>query len=103
MSIVSLCQVPSRSEAESIIKKLAMDGKISWTKHCKDRMKERGITMPQIVNCLLKGCVTEEPFVNYSNGGGYETRIEKGTAGDGLRVVVCMKFNQTLLIITAIN
>ena len=36
-------------------------------------------------------------------GGGYETRVEKGTAGDWLRVVVCMRFDQKLAIVTAVN
>lgn len=68
-----------------------------------ERMQQRGITTPQILNCLLKGKVTELPFLVNENGGGYETRVEKGTAGEWLRVVVCLKFDQRLLIVTAIN
>jgi len=66
-------------------------------------MEDRGITTPQIINCLLKGKATEPPFMVNENGGGYETRVEKGTAGDWLRVVVCLRFDQKLAIITAIN
>lgn len=66
-------------------------------------MRQRGITTPQILNCLLKGKVTEPPFLVNENGGGYEARVEKGTAGEWLRVVVCMKVDQRLLIVTAIN
>lgn len=69
MSIVPLLKLPSRTEAESIIRELAAQGKISWSKHCKQRMKERDITTPQILNCLLKGKVTEEPFLNLAHGG----------------------------------
>ena len=76
---------------------------ISWSRHCIERMRQRGITTPQILNCLLKGKVTEPPFLVNENGGGYETRIEKGTAGEWLRVVVCVKFDQRLLIVTAIK
>lgn len=102
-NIVSLQQTPSSVEAEKIIRTLAEQGAISWSKHCKERMKQRDITIPQVIHCLLKGKVFEEPFLTYENGGGYETSIEKVTAGDWLRIVVCLKFNQRLLIITAIK
>lgn len=101
MGIVPLHKTPSRLEAESIIQELALKGAIRWSKHCKERMKERGITMPQILNCLSKGKVVDEPCLSYTNGGGYETAMEKGTAGEWLRVVVCIKFDEKLLIITA--
>ena len=100
MEIVKLRKAPTRQEAESIIRELASEGNIRWSKHSKDRMIERGITMPQILNCLSKGKVTEEPFFNHTNGGGYETAIEKDTAGEWLRVVVCIKLNEKLLIVT---
>lgn len=102
-NIVSLYRVPTKHEAEKIIQALAAKGSISWSRHCKERMRERDITMPQIINCLLKGRVTEIPVHSSINGGGYETCIEKGAAGDWLKVVVCLKFDQKLLVITAIN
>ena len=102
-NVIPLLKIPSIPEAEKIIKELTAQGKISWSTHCKQRIKERGIIIPEIINCLAKGRVTETPFRSHQNGGGYETRVEKGTAGDWLRVVVCMKHSQTLLVITAIN
>lgn len=100
MEIVSPHKTPSRSEAECIIRKLASNGAIRWSKHCKERMKERNITMPQILNCLSKGKVVDEPFLSYRNGGGYETAIERSTAGEWLRVVVCIRLSEKLLIVT---
>ena len=76
-NIIPLKKTPSIPEAEQIIKELATQGKISWSNHCKQRMKERGITTPQIINCLLKGKVIEPPFYSHQNGGGYETCMEK--------------------------
>lgn len=102
-NIIPLTKIPSISEAEEIIRKLANQGEISWSKHAKERMLERDVTMPQILNCLLKGRVTEPPFFSPENGGGYETRVEKGTAGDWLRVVVCLKLAQNLLVVTVVN
>jgi len=101
--IVPFVKVPTSREAEVIIRELAEGGRIVWSGHAKRRMGQRGITMPQIMNCLCKGRVTEPPVFVYTNGGGYETRIERGTAGDWLRVVVCLRLSQKLAIITVIN
>ena len=102
-NIVPLQKIPTRLEAEEIIKKLAADGKISLSGHCKIRMKEREITMQQVITCLLKGKVTDNPFLTFEKGGGYETTVERTVAGDHLRIGVCLKFSQRLMIITAIK
>lgn len=102
-NIVDMQKTPSLSEAERIIRTLTEKGEIGWSRHCIERMKQRGITTPQVLNCLLKGKVTETPFLTHENGGGYETRVEKGAAGDWLRVVVCLKFEQRVLIVAAIK
>jgi hypothetical protein len=93
----------TRQEAEKTIRELVAQGAVVYTRHCKTRMAERGIVIPQILNCLAKGKVTEDPFLVYENGGGYETRVEKMTAGEWLRVAVCLRFDQSLLVITVIN
>lgn len=102
-NIVPLQKIPSRSEAEEIIKKLVTDGNISLSGHCKARMKEREITIQQVITCLSKGRVTDDPFLTYENGGGYETTVERTIAGDHLRIGVCLKFSQRILVITAIK
>lgn len=102
-NIVPLQKTPSRSEAEKIIRKFVADGKISLSGHCKMRMKERDITIQQVMTCLSKGRVTDDPFLTHVNGGGYETTVERRVAGDDLRIGVCLKFTQRLLIITAIK
>ena len=103
MSIVPHDKVPNRKEAQLIIKQLAAESKIAYTRHCKERMKERGVTTPEIINCLMKGSVTEDPWLNHQNGGGYETTMEKNTAGRRLKIAVCIKFDESLLVITVIN
>lgn len=102
-NIVPLQKIPSRTEAEEIIKKLVAVGQISLSTHCKQRMKERDITMQQVLTCLTKGRITDEPFLTHINGGGYETTIERTVAGDHLRIGVCLKFTQRVLVITAIK
>lgn len=102
-NIISLQKTPSSKEAEEIIRKLVADGSISLSSHCRIRMKERDITMQQVMICLSKGRVTENPFLSHINGGGYETTVERTAAGDHLRVGVCLKFSQRALVITAIK
>lgn len=102
-NVVSLQKIPTCLEAEKIIKKLVADGKISLSGHCKIRMKERDITIQQVITCLSKGKVTDEPFLAHRQGGGYETTVERVVAGDHLRIGVCLKFTQRLLVITAIK
>jgi len=102
-NIVPLLKIPSRAEAEEIIRKLAASGDLSLSKHCKIRMEEREITIQQIMTCLLKGRVIDEPFLTHRNGGGYETTMERRAAGDELKIGVCLKFSQRILVITAIK
>lgn len=102
-NIIPLTKIPSTQEAEKIIRKLVAEGMVLLTKHCKERMLQRNIIMPQVLNCLAKGKISENPYRTLENGGGYLTSVEKGTAGDWLKVVVCMKLSQELLVITAIN
>jgi len=98
--IVPLVKKLSIVEAQKVIREFAEQGRISWSKHSKLRMSQRNITVMQIINCLLKGRVTEPPIFSHSNGGGYETKVEKITAGDSLKVVVCLKLTQRLLVVT---
>ncbi|GEM_PF-4180336 len=103
MPIVPHDKAPTCKEAGVIIKRLTEDSRIIYSTHSKIRMKERDITTPEIINCLLKGRVTEEPYLTYNNGGGYETTLEKNIAGRQLRIVVCIKFDESLLLITVIE
>lgn len=102
-TIVPFHKAPTRFEAEEIIRKWEKEGKISSSKHCKERMKEREITIQQVMTCLAKGKVTEDPFFAQERGGGYETTVERIVAGDHLRIGVCLKLSQRLLVITAIK
>lgn len=102
MDVVAWKTFPTKQKAQSKIRELVERGCIRWSKQAKERMQQREVTMPQIINCLLKGSITELTY-SYRAGGGYEARIERVTAGDMLRVVVCLKWNEELLIITVIT
>ena len=91
-------------KAQEIIRRLAMEGNnIRWSKHARERMKQRGVTTLQVINCLLKGTIIEPVSYSYSNGGGYVTKIRRVTAGELVEVALCLKLEGYLLIITVIN
>lgn len=105
MEIVPLHKIPSKKEAEKIIRELTEKNKVLLSKHCKKRMRERGINIIQIINCLTKEKVTENPILANKRGksSGYEITVERLTAGDFLKVVVCLRFSQTALVVTAMK
>ncbi len=102
LEVVPQEKIPSKQEAQQIIRVLAKNDQISWTKHSKERMCEREISLPAVKNCLEKGIVAEHPFRVFEQGGGYRVTVEKRTAGKFLRVVVTLKYTQKILVITAI-
>lgn len=102
LEIVPLEKSPTKAEVKAIIDHLVKTDKISWTKHSKARMNERDIAIPEVINCLQKGVVMDEPYQIYDHGGGYRVTLEKRTAGRHLRVVATLKYTQRILVITAI-
>lgn len=79
--------VPSQKTVQNEIRELVRSGNIKWTLHVKERMEERGITILQVRNCLLKGRVVKIED-NDSEDGVYVARVEKVVAGVKVRVVV---------------
>ena len=105
MNIVSLHKTPTKAEAQKIMRELVAKGMVSLSIHAKERMEQRGINMKQVLTCLAKGRITEHPVLanKSGNSGGYDITVEKLTAGDYLRVGVCLKFGQRALVVTAMK
>jgi hypothetical protein len=99
-TVIPLNRVPDKKEALEIVRRLVTEEKIALSRHTQLRMSQRKVSYHQIINCLKKGRITEGPF-QVKNG--YEMRFERGTAGDWLRVVLCLRFKQDMLIISVIN
>lgn len=102
LEVVPQEKIPTKQEIKVIIQALLKKDQISWTRHSKERMCERNISIPEVRHCLEKGIITEEPFRIYEYGGGYRTTVEKRTAGRFLRVVITLKYTQKILVITAL-
>jgi hypothetical protein len=98
--IVPLKRTPNEQEAIKIVRKLMAEEKIAFSAHARKRMAERKVSYHQIKHCLEKGNVTEGPFPVKN---GYEMRMERSVAGDWIRVVICLRFQQDMLVISVIN
>lgn len=105
MSIVPLYKILSRVEAEKILRELTANGMVSWSKHARERMAERKVTFQQVLTCLAKGKIIDEPVFANKGGdeAGYEITVERSAAGEYLRVGVCLRFSQLANVITVIK
>ena len=63
MNIVPLHRIPSKLEAEKILRELTAKGMVSLSKHARERMIKRKINFQQVLICLAKGKVTENPVL----------------------------------------
>lgn len=105
MGIVSLHKVPSKVEAQRILRELTEKGMVTLSKHARDRMAKREVNFQQVLTCLAKGSVTDDPVIanKGSRDGGYEITVERSAAGEYLRIGVCLKFSQSAKVITVIK
>lgn len=105
MSIVPLHKAPTKAQAQEIVRELARLGKVRWSKHARERMKERKVNDKQVLTCLEKGKVMDDPVLANKSGneGGYDITVERLTAGEYLRVGACLRFDQSTKIITVIK
>ena len=73
-----------------IVRELAQEsGNVFVKKHAKARMKERGITLTQVLACLRKG-VVDEP-AHESIQGDWKCTLRHQHAGDSVRVAVAIE------------
>ncbi len=74
----------------SIIRKLAQDPvNVFIKKHAKKRMKERSITLAQVVTCLQRGVIDEHAHEDIS--GDWKCTLRYQVAGDLVRVAAAIE------------
>ena len=98
-NIVPLKKCPTKKEAQEIIRRLAEDGEVRFDPHAQRRKRSRFISDMQILNCLSTGWVDEDPAPNMSRQG-WETAVRGKVAGETLRVAVCIRWKQDVLVVT---
>ncbi|TAM06373.1 MAG: DUF4258 domain-containing protein [Paraburkholderia sp.] len=64
-------------------------GRVFITPHAKKRMRERKITMPQVLDCLRNGLVSEPAHTNVH--GHWQCTMTRRNAGDEVRVAAALE------------
>lgn len=94
-----------KKKALEIIRELSeVSERIFYSPHAKVRMIERGVTMPDVMDCLGKGQITEGPF--QQPGGDWRFTISWFRAGSPLQVVGAIDVDDDgtfLVIVTTIQ
>ena len=87
------------SLALKLIREAAADsGRVYFTVHAEQRMRQRRTTRPQVIECLLKGRLTEGPAPDLH--GNWTCRVERRVAGDAVGVAVAIERETSLIVIT---
>ena len=80
-------------EAKRKLREIAKDTrKIKLTKHVRERMQERGISLKQIICCFELGDITEGPHL--TTRGDCQLNISVRTAGEFITTVVVIKVRE---------
>jgi len=81
--------------AKQILKEIveADDGRIFFRPHADERMAQRGITRPQVYQCLKCGRFVEEPYRS-DRYGNWEMKLEVVSAGDIVSVVAALDYDE---------
>ncbi len=81
----------SAASAKKLVNEIAENSEnVFFTKHARVRMKERRITSTQVLECLKKGSVIEEPVFD-AGYDSWEIKFECLVSGDVVRVVAALK------------
>lgn len=87
--------IMNKSIARNVIKACSEDSaRVRVTEHAFQKMKERGITLKQVLNCLKSGNISEGPYQE----AGKETwkcNVDGISAGQFIRVVVAIDMRVT--------
>lgn len=91
------------AQARKKLKDFAVNTRnIKLTKHAKERMADREISLQQIVSCFKHGEIIEGPYLNTK--GHMQLNVSARTAGEYLTVVAVFKENENgeiAIIVTA--
>jgi len=85
--------------AQALIRELAADSaRVVVISHGKKRQRERGVSHKRIIDCLMKGTITEGPYQIAS--GDWRCNVSRHAAGERLTCVVQFDWPQRLLVVT---
>ncbi|WP_126456878.1 DUF4258 domain-containing protein [Sulfuriflexus mobilis] len=79
--------------------------RVEWSSHAKKRMRQRKVSMTQVLRVLKTGGILEGPYEDIKTGH-WKCRLEQFTAGDNVNVVVAIERNEDstpIIIVTAME
>lgn len=80
----------TNASAKRVLAQIAEDsGKVVFTSHAIQRMKQRHITRTQVLNCLRRGLITEAPIRDVH--GNWTLRIERYACGENIGCAVAIE------------
>ena len=89
----------SKAEAIRIVRELATDAdRVVPVQHARKRMKERGITITQIIRVVRAGFIDGEPWLD--EHGNWRVTMIGNPAGAQVTVGVAIEWRTRLLVIT---
>ena len=84
----------SEAVAKSKLREIAKDSsKVFLTDHVRKRMKQRKITLPQILCCMEHGQFEEGPY--RETNGSWKMKLSVVSAGDVISAVVVLDYDDT--------
>ncbi len=89
-SVAHLVLTPTN--AQRILRRLAQDSKaVFFTAHASKRMTQRKVTRVQVLECLLKGAITEGPALDIK--GSWKFTVTRAVCGDVVNTVVALDWD----------
>lgn len=89
----------TRPKALALVRELAADsGNVVFTNHALKRMRQRRVTPKAVIECLLKGVISEGPVLGIK--GTWELAIERMGAGRKLRAACAIDLPERLILVT---
>src|SRR4051812_37746939 len=79
----------SPARALQILREVSKDSsRVFYTDHVEEQMRKRKISRPQVLRCLARGKIVEDPFLSLK--GNWEMAVEAVTAGNCLHVACAL-------------
>ena len=100
----NIVQLPTITykNASDLIKQIAKDSsRVVMTVHCNARMVERGVTLAQVLRCLIRGMEKDVEFDNST--GCFKVTLEHRTAGVRLSVVAALEKDEKGGLVVAVT
>ena len=89
---------PSRKSFKDQANRLIDMGYMALSAHARQRMMERDVNMAEVINCIRKGHVVEDPYIDIK--GRWRASMQRATDGRRIDVVLAAEEPPRLVVVT---